>query len=744
MGQALKKTSRLDLEQLPAVFRIDTPLDHVMALWPGLSQGQPFGNKAVLRDLTGEERSRRAADSRDSLKRRLRHVPEHAPTPYKAKVDDLLWVRRGVSPSESASDIAEIVSYIKSLEGAPDKYISINTFSGRRRHDNLKCLTALAVDLDLLKANQRGPGYGEDFMRMRQDALDFISEAGIPIPNFAVHTGRGVHLYWLFDRVLPAAAFKRWQACLKVLISTLHKTGSDESIKDTARVLRLAGTINSSAPSHCNRVTSEVFTSQRYCFDFLADQILPFTRQQLQEMREARAAKLVEIGPKQAQRGIVVRPTSRSGRQFSATAIARLADLEILASAIYPGGISVGARDKYLFAATCNLAWMCRAQTLETEVLSWKGRFIPSMSDKEALSIMGTAMARAYAAYKSISAGNKESVFDDERYVHSAARLWQDFGEDIERGALVDRMQAILPAGVLKGRQQAARRARSADHYTGIGIRASNLPKARQAHLMKEEGASVRAIAEKLFVAPKTVSSWLAVSAADLNAECLKEATAPHESYPQPSRQDAAAEGVLPKCLLNNGVAQRFLGAPSLMGVAAAPKTVASAQIPATGSGNPPRDVDKLRNSDASVPHRSAAGVEPVKEGVQQQLFVELHAKKPDAAQLAALPGPGQRVRKFDPTELDRVRDMHVPEVLAKLGLHFKRDLSFTPKNSVQKERVHVSLESGHVVELVHTGAKWFDVREKVGSYGGINLAMHLLDVGLSEAIELLMKNDAP
>ena len=82
MGQALKKTSRLDLEQLPAVLRIDTPLDHVMALWPGLSQGQPFGNKAVLRDLTDEERSRRAADSRDSLKRRLRHVPENAPTPY--------------------------------------------------------------------------------------------------------------------------------------------------------------------------------------------------------------------------------------------------------------------------------------------------------------------------------------------------------------------------------------------------------------------------------------------------------------------------------------------------------------------------------------------------------------------------------------------------------------------------------------------------------------------------------------
>ena len=101
------------------------------------------------------------------------------------------------------------------------------------------------------------------------------------------------------------------------------------------------------------------------------------------------------------------------------------------------------------------------------------------------------------------------------------------------------------------------------------------------------------------------------------------------------------------------------------------------------------------------------------------------------------LPATGRR-RKYPIELLEQLRELEAPAVLDRLGLHFKVDAAYVPKRSGRSARIHVTLESGQVIELVFTGPKWFDKRAKVGAYGGIDLVMHLLDMDFHQAVEVL------
>lgn len=701
------------------VLSVDTPTQHVEALWPGFAQGHPIGNKSVLRNRSMEEGG---ADTRSQLVRRLSPLIAH----QGARCDELLYVRSNTSPKDRAADVQEIRNYLDRLHGQEDKFISVNTFFGRRRHDNLKCLTALVVDLDLGKALAKGNDYRGNFMALRQDALDLLSSAGIPIPNFAVHSGKGVHFYWLFDQFVPAHAFPRWRSCLKSLIELLARVGADEAVKDSTRVLRLAGTINSTAPMHCRRVTSEIFKPDRYSFDFLADQILPITREDLQAQRKAQAAKrLLEIGPEQARRRVVVRSASsesRPGRRYSATAIDRLGDLTLLAKTAYPDGVEDGKRDQYLFAATVHLAWICRADTLQAQMLEWKTAHIPSMSDEEAINTMGTAMRRAQEAHSDMAAGIFKSVFDDARYVLSSDYLWAQFGDDITRAGLTDQMRTIMPGDVRKERKKQKQKAKSADHYTGHGIRQSNLAKAQKAHALKEEGLTYRAIAQQLGVAPKTVSNWLATPL-DASGHPISPAAPtapsppPQESQPIEASypQDNTSSRLLPKSSLNNGVAKQVLRSPSLMGPALDLKNARFA---------------RLARSQAP---KTAALPDSV---VPQQ--IPLIAEQTPTPATTAGESSVRKLWRHQPANVVALRQLPIIQTIERLGLYFKVDGSYQPKDSVHSERLHVTLEQGQVVELVFTGLLWFDKTSKKGAFGSIDLAMHLMGWTVKEALSKL------
>jgi len=96
-----------------------------------------------------------------------------------------------------------------------------------------------------------------------------------------------------------------------------------------------------------------------------------------------------------------------------------------------------------------------------------------------------------------------------------------------------------------------------------------------------------------------------------------------------------------------------------------------------------------------------------------------------------------RRRARFDGAVLDSLRSMTVTEALDRLGLGWKRDPDFSPHKDPRTTRLHVAVGGG-VVELVVTGARWYDARAQRGGGGAIDLTMHLLRVSFVDAVKRL------
>jgi len=86
----------------------------------------------------------------------------------------------------------------------------------------------------------------------------------------------------------------------------------------------------------------------------------------------------------------------------------------------------------------------------------------------------------------------------------------------------------------------------------------------------------------------------------------------------------------------------------------------------------------------------------------------------------------------------DDLREISILDAMKLLGLHAKLDRQYKPRNDVQAQRFHVSLESGEVVELLVTGQKWYDIRAMQGGGGAIDLVMHLYGESFLQAVQRL------
>jgi hypothetical protein len=93
--------------------------------------------------------------------------------------------------------------------------------------------------------------------------------------------------------------------------------------------------------------------------------------------------------------------------------------------------------------------------------------------------------------------------------------------------------------------------------------------------------------------------------------------------------------------------------------------------------------------------------------------------------------------RSFDPAALDALRSMPPAETLDRLGLHWRRDPDFRPQKNAATVRLYVTVGAG-VVELVVTGARWYDTRAQRGGGGAIDLTMHLLNLPFVDAVKRL------
>lgn len=176
--------------------------------------------------------------------------------------------------SHQLKNLSVVEKYLE-IEG--DVWISQGEFfKFNRQLVNLSRISLNFIDLDIYKVK----GFnGMSISNMVKAIVLFISEMDIPEPSLILYSGQGFQLKWYYDEPLPAQALPRWSAVQRLLVEKLAPIGADPVARDASRVLRLNNTINTKTGNKCEIV--HLSNNQFYEFDYLADEILPFTRDEL-------------------------------------------------------------------------------------------------------------------------------------------------------------------------------------------------------------------------------------------------------------------------------------------------------------------------------------------------------------------------------------------------------------------------------------------------------------------------------
>jgi hypothetical protein len=170
----------------------------------------------------------------------------------------LIWAKKGqVKLSKWANSVSDAVRAVESIETEDgwDIYAGVCTSPrdyGKNRRvskDDVLSLATLWVDLDIA-----GPGHadgGKKYARDEAEALALINKIGLA-PSLIVHTGGGIHAYWLLkEHWIFGSDAERQQAQIleRAFIRTFQLHGGQmgiavDSVFDLARVMRLPGTSN--------------------------------------------------------------------------------------------------------------------------------------------------------------------------------------------------------------------------------------------------------------------------------------------------------------------------------------------------------------------------------------------------------------------------------------------------------------------------------------------------------------------
>jgi hypothetical protein len=118
-------------------------------------------------------------------------------------------------------------------------------------------------------------------------------DSGMPEPTYIVSTGGGLCAKFVFTNSIPSAARARWQSLQHCVVAKVGELGDmgqrwpvDVKACDASRVLRLVNSHNPRWDQPCRIVWGN---NKRYDFDYLADSILPYSREQVREFVANRA-----------------------------------------------------------------------------------------------------------------------------------------------------------------------------------------------------------------------------------------------------------------------------------------------------------------------------------------------------------------------------------------------------------------------------------------------------------------------
>lgn len=171
-----------------------------------------------------------------------------------------------------ASDLAEADCSENNLYFAlnPMKFIKKSI---RRDKQHVARLKFLYVDLDIYKSDWSQ--YTPDQILMQLESEYFNRK--IPAPSYVINSGRGMYLLWRIDEHVNAQP--RWEKVQRYLHSKLHNFGADRAVvTDTARVLRIPGSINSKSGSRVSIMesynTTYTYTLYEIMQEYMQDDVV--------------------------------------------------------------------------------------------------------------------------------------------------------------------------------------------------------------------------------------------------------------------------------------------------------------------------------------------------------------------------------------------------------------------------------------------------------------------------------------
>ncbi len=335
------------------------------------------------------------------------------------------WTLNRRQPSgrltQTAYGLENLEFVLKHVRRDVDTYMSQAFFAAPcRRAMHLSSATHAYVDLDIYKAdNLRGLTPEQ----VSQLVLLACRDDGLPYPSAIICSGRGLYLKYFWTHPIPRPAAGRAVAVNRALVRLFGEFGADPAAVDMSRILRVVGTVNSKS----GEVARILWLNERdgvvvtYDFDSFADEVLPYSLEQIREFRAAAEAKRADVRilsqervRRQQQRSVEER---RKGNQRAFCPEdwhwGVLEDIRKLAGMRYPGGrVPDGTRDTFGFLGACQLARVIPAGQLWYEVRSWARLLLPSgYVDKDLSRQCSTLLRRATADAMRNTDGTKVTVY---------------------------------------------------------------------------------------------------------------------------------------------------------------------------------------------------------------------------------------------------------------------------------------------------------------------------------------------
>lgn len=161
----------------------------------------------------------------------------------------------------------ELLLIMNRFMGVENVYLSQGSFQDARSIAGLRQINTLFVDLDFYKIRK---DYSAEQICWQLEVNEY--NRSIPEPSVILSSGRGLALIWYIEST-PAADLPLWQSIEDYLIYALHDYGADTAARDAARVLRIAGTVNSKSGQMAKFIRT-YNTEHRYSLKSIAEQYL--------------------------------------------------------------------------------------------------------------------------------------------------------------------------------------------------------------------------------------------------------------------------------------------------------------------------------------------------------------------------------------------------------------------------------------------------------------------------------------